>query len=52
MKLAGSSLSICALTLREGKPWGHFDGKQSFSTVTQKKSSHKIYYLEIPGMGQ
>ena len=42
MKLAGSSLGICALTLTEGKPWGHFDGKQSFSTVTQKKSSHNL----------
>lgn len=51
-ELAGSSLSIWAPTLGMwnilGLFWFSFWFRCSFSTPTQWKQSHKIYYLKIP----
>ena len=35
----------------EVKPQGHFDGRHSFNTLTQRKQTHEVYYLQIPVQG-
>ena len=35
----------------EGKPQGHFDEWHSIITFTQRKETHKIYYVQIPEQG-